>query len=296
MNKVQCSGEGRHYFDAEVYAVCPVCGAKTMTEELAAAQEAVQERENGKIAKKQKKKKIFWGKEKESTEEEKGTEVKTEVQPSKTSDGNSTVRSISGSRAQSAWKEGEGKYPITEILVQPSGLSKQQSSGEQSSHEEWGRAIPFVSAPHPDNDTKKEQEEPIIHEKVDIDDIKTITIFGDRNESEPVTGWLVCVKGEYRGESFPLKAGVNVIARGGAADVCLKKDTKVSRQKHASVIYEPKKKVFYIGEGESSLTYCNEELVYGKQELKAYDSIEIGNGLYLFIPFSGERFDWDREI
>lgn len=204
MNKVQCSGEGRHYFDADVYAVCPVCGAKTMTEELAAAQEAVQEEENVKIAKKQKKKKIFWGKEKESTEEEKGTKVKTEPELSRESDDKPGGCNVSRSRDGSICEEkGKDRYPTTEIFIENGGHSKQQ---------------------YPDNDTKKEQEEPI-RKKVDIDDVKTITIFGNRSESEPVTGWLVCVKGEYRGESFPLKAGVNVIARGESADVCLKLDS-----------------------------------------------------------------------
>lgn len=129
----------------------------------------------------------------------------------------------------------------------------------------------------------------------DIDELKTVSRFAGVQGEEPVTGWIVGVRGEYRGVSFHLKTGVNVISRDASAVVSLKKDVQVSRGKHAVIIYEPKKKIFYLGEGENTLTYCNEELVCGKQELKPYDSIEIGEGIYRFIPFCGERFDWDRE-
>ncbi len=140
---------------------------------------------------------------------------------------------------------------------------------------------------------QKQEAVQVMH--ADIDEIKTVSRYAGVQGEEPVTGWLVGVRGEYRGISFHLKTGVNVISRDASAVVSLKKDVQVSRGKHAVIIYEPKKKIFYLGEGENTLTYCNEELVCGKQELKSYDSIEIGEGIYRFIPFCGERFAWDEE-
>lgn len=132
-----------------------------------------------------------------------------------------------------------------------------------------------------------------ISKRKTIDDIKTVSSYGYVHGREPVTGWLVGIKGEYKGESFNLRAGVNIIGRDENAYVNLRGDAQVSRNKHASIIYEPKKKIFLVGEGENSLTYYNGELLYGKHELNAYDTIEIGAGTYMFIPFCGEHFSWD---
>ena len=57
---------------------------------------------------------------------------------------------------------------------------------------------------------------------------------------EPVVGWLVCIRGAYRGESFRLKSGRNFIGRAANMDIVLGADQSVSRLRHAAVVYDPR--------------------------------------------------------
>lgn len=128
-------------------------------------------------------------------------------------------------------------------------------------------------------------------------DGKTVGYFNAGGSSEPVVGWLVCLKGEYLGESFPLSAGRNSIGRAGSNDVALVQEMSVSREKHAYVTYEPRKKEFYVQAGDGhSLTYLNDEPVMMFDKLAAYDKLSFGNSLFLFVPLCGENFAWDEYI
>jgi hypothetical protein len=126
------------------------------------------------------------------------------------------------------------------------------------------------------------------------EDVKTMAIY-NFSDSEPVVGWLVCVKGAYIGQSFNLKTGRNNIGRAMNMDVPLAQEPSVSRNIHAVLTYEPQKRAFYLQAGESSgLTYLNDELVMSFVAIKAYDRIRIGGGEFIFIPFCGENFTWDE--
>ena len=128
------------------------------------------------------------------------------------------------------------------------------------------------------------------------DSFKTVSIFASEAGEEPVAGWLVCVKGKNYGRSFELKMGQNCVGRDFSMDVCLKGEESVSRDKHAYIIFEPKKRQFLLRSGEGKgLTYCNEELVFGVAELKAYDKLQLGDVELLFVPFCGEKFVWGTE-
>lgn len=111
--------------------------------------------------------------------------------------------------------------------------------------------------------------------------------------SEPVVGWLVCVKGVCFGKSFPLYAGRNSIGRSADNKVVLP-DQTVSREKHAWITYEPKKRDFYVQPGEGSgLTYLNDDTVMESKKLAAKDRLEFGKGAYLLVPLCGEDFTWE---
>lgn len=126
-----------------------------------------------------------------------------------------------------------------------------------------------------------------------MDTEKTIGVFTEI-ASEPVVGWIVCVKGESQGESFNLKAGRNSIGRGNGMDIMLGKERSVSRDKHAIITYEPKKRNFFIQLGDGNgLVYVNDELVMSYTELKAHDLVQLGNAYFIFIPLCGENFVWD---
>ncbi len=125
-------------------------------------------------------------------------------------------------------------------------------------------------------------------------DLKTVAFYNFSNDIEPVVGWLVCVKGEYKGESFSLKSGRNNIGRALTMDVALAQEKTVSRERHASITYDPQQKRFFVQSGESrGLTYLNNELLMTFKELKKGDVIMLGSCELLFYPLCGEDFLWD---
>lgn len=131
------------------------------------------------------------------------------------------------------------------------------------------------------------------------DENRTVGFYSMKMEIEPVVGWLVCIKGEDEGTSFPLKLGRNFIGRGADMDVVLKNDKAVSRKKHAIVLYEPRTKSFIAQPGESrELVYLNDEVVLASERLRPYDILAVGNSELSFVPFCGPKFsweDWDEE-
>ncbi|MDR2356795.1 MAG: FHA domain-containing protein [Oscillospiraceae bacterium] len=125
---------------------------------------------------------------------------------------------------------------------------------------------------------------------------KTMAFYG-LGESEPVVGWLVCVKGEHYGQAFGLKSGQNFIGRAVNMDVWLEKESSVSRNRHAVVVFEPRSRSFFVQSGESrGLTYLDGELVLASAKLDAYSKISVGNCDLIFSPFCGENFSWDTDI
>lgn len=110
-------------------------------------------------------------------------------------------------------------------------------------------------------------------------------------------GWLVCISGQHLGNTFMLSAGKNSIGRLSNNQIALVKDPSVSREKHASVVYEPKKRVFYLQPGDSSgLTYLNDEYIDSSRMIQAYDVIEIGETKLMLMPLCSEKFTWDEYI
>lgn len=115
--------------------------------------------------------------------------------------------------------------------------------------------------------------------------------------SEPVVGWLVCIKGVHFGNSFAFFSGRNSIGRGETNRINISKDMSVSREKHAWITYEPKKREFFIQPGESSgLSYLNGDTVMETQKMKKGDIVEFGDGKYMLIPLCDNDFTWEDYI
>ena len=129
------------------------------------------------------------------------------------------------------------------------------------------------------------------------DDGKTIGIFNVRKSSvEPVVGWLVATDGEHFGEDFRLKAGRNFIGRSNTMDVSLSKDSAVSREKHAIILYEPKENIFIVQPGDSKeLCYLNEKVVLAAEKLQNMDIITVGKTNLMFVACCNEKFRWQIE-
>lgn len=107
-------------------------------------------------------------------------------------------------------------------------------------------------------------------------------------------GWLVGLSDSIRGKVFPCKSGRNRIGRERQMDISVPEALSVDPVNHAQIIYEPKKRQFFIQAGNGDgLTYLNDELVFTHEELRAYDRISLGEAAFVFLPLCGERFDWD---
>lgn len=79
-------------------------------------------------------------------------------------------------------------------------------------------------------------------------------------------------------------------------DICISGDDTISRNDHAFVVYDPRKKTFRIQAGLSrGLIYLNGKEVIASELLATYDIISIGQSELLFIPLCGERFQWETE-
>jgi FHA domain len=114
-------------------------------------------------------------------------------------------------------------------------------------------------------------------------------------ERDPVTGWLVVVKGPGLGTSVNLGIGANSIGRDRRERVVLDfGDTMISRTNHATIVYDDRARAFFIQHGDGkNLTRVNDKLVTGFVELHAGDTIELGPQTSVrFVPFCGPGFCW----
>jgi hypothetical protein len=112
---------------------------------------------------------------------------------------------------------------------------------------------------------------------------------------DPVVGWLVCIEGPEKGRDYRIHTERNFIGRSPHMDIAITGDDAISRENHAVVSFNPKNGVFRLAPGDSrGLIYLNEEEVLTPVELKAYDTIEMGASKLTFVPFCGERFQWEK--
>jgi hypothetical protein len=110
---------------------------------------------------------------------------------------------------------------------------------------------------------------------------------------DPVIGWLVCLDGPDKGRDFRLHTEKNFIGRAPSMDVSVVGDDTISREKHATVIFEPKRGEFWLIPGDSSgLVYLNGEVKYGPSQIRTRDIIDIGRTKLMLVAFAGEYFQW----
>ena len=132
-------------------------------------------------------------------------------------------------------------------------------------------------------------------ESYEIDNDKTVAVHVFENGIEPVVGWLVCVNGEEKGRDYRLIRGRNRIGRDSDMDVTIRKDQKVTREEHCSVVYDEKSNLTFLVPGNGTLTYYKGEMLRQPQQLCSGDAVEIGETKFIFISFcEGERV-WKNE-
>ncbi|MFM9276561.1 FHA domain-containing protein [Paenibacillus jiagnxiensis] len=127
------------------------------------------------------------------------------------------------------------------------------------------------------------------------EDDKTMPYLGETTGIHPVTGWLVCIEGAQVGQDYRIMAEKNFIGRAEEMQIRIIGDNSVSRRNHAVIVYDPKKRNFFLLPGDASgLAYHNDEAVYSPVELNAYDMIQLGRSKFIFIPLCGPHFEWDN--
>lgn len=114
--------------------------------------------------------------------------------------------------------------------------------------------------------------------------------------SEPVAGWLVCVKGNDKGKSFCVLTGKTSIGRAGINSYKVNlNDEKISRNSAAAVItYIEDTRSFFISlvqEG-NVMIVVNEQYLSDSAVLHSNDNIRIGETELIFISFCNLNFDW----
>lgn len=114
-------------------------------------------------------------------------------------------------------------------------------------------------------------------------------------EIQPATGWLVCMTGSERGRDYRLHTGKNFVGRSTSMDVVLIDDKTISREKHCSVVYDPKGNGFYVSAENGNLTYVNDKMIDSPVTIQEGDQITIGETKLMFIPFCKEGRIWEKE-
>ena len=100
-------------------------------------------------------------------------------------------------------------------------------------------------------------------------------------------------KGPDRGRDYRLRTAKNFIGRAPEMDICIANDEAVSRSKHAAVAFEPEQKKFWLLPGDAQgLVYLNGDVVHTPTELDTDDVVKVGQTSLMFVPFCGERFQW----
>lgn len=118
---------------------------------------------------------------------------------------------------------------------------------------------------------------------------KTISIFSLRENNLLTAGWLVCVEGPEKGKSYAIFPGRNFAGRSDYMDIVFYDDREISRDRHFSVVYDPKSGKFFAVEG-GGMTYINGELICGQREIFENDMLEAGKSSFCFVPFcKGDR-------
>jgi hypothetical protein len=109
-----------------------------------------------------------------------------------------------------------------------------------------------------------------------------------------VVGWLVCLNGANRGESYPVRIGRNVLGRDRRSDIIVTDDQASSH--HADLVFRPEERRFILMDHNSTNgTYVNEAEIEPRRDLAGRDVIRIGSQKFLFMPLIEEGFYWDDE-
>lgn len=138
------------------------------------------------------------------------------------------------------------------------------------------------------NDIKTEA----YYEKVDSEE-KTIGLFFQEEDYNPVTGWIVCIKGTVKGKCYEIHMNRNFLGRDKLMDISVPDDLKISRENHLSITYDNKNCRFYV-KNENGSVIVNKGTINSPVEIFENDILEFGDSKYIFIPYCTNERNWNK--
>lgn len=109
-----------------------------------------------------------------------------------------------------------------------------------------------------------------------------------------VVGWLVGLNKAFRGESFPIRTGRNVIGRDRRSDIVI--GDELASGHHADLVFRPEERRFILMDANSTNgTFVNDREIQPRCDLREKDVLRIGTHRFLFMPFCREGFFWEDE-
>lgn len=313
MNVIRC--RNGHFFDGDSYGTCPHCGESAMPAAGAAMKEE---------------KKSFWGRGRKEKEAEilPVSSVPSVTPSNNFGSGNTATDVMERNKTENSQTPPLKKNPTLDFWqtsAHPEGEAEQSvnNSSELIKPVETEEKLDQKDMPaqeQPKMDTSNVRLEELraqapssslretVKKSSANNEGKTMSYFSavasaaserpqHSNSAEPVVGWLVCVGGCHFGESFSIYAGKNSVGRSEENHVVISGDSSISRIKHALIVYEPKRRNFYLQPGDSSgLTYLNDDYITDSHKLSLHDIVELGESKFMFIPLCGETFSWEDHM
>lgn len=283
--KIVCCKYGHHY-DMFTYKKCPHC------EEMGIIDNSDDNNKNinvdvvsdNKSMTEEKNKKSWFGKLGKKDNEKKQETVKNEDEEIKDSQqdydktmylNDKTDESVNDYDSESSFNGFKPVVPDANVMKKPElrkNNKTETNGGHMGKADDIGKTVMVI---YGQNDTSDSENETVV---------------------EPVTGWLVCIRGKYIGRSFTVKAGKSTLGRNDDNDICID-DATVSHEQ-ALIMFEPRAQKFYLKAMEkAAFMYVNSEMLTERVQLNPYDCIEIGEKLaFIFIPLCGEKFNWKDYI
>lgn len=273
-----------HYYDSEKYDVCPHCGALPVgSKEPKKAEEVNEKKEH----------KSFWPKKKKSSNEVEIIAV--------------TDETVAGTFGVFGEVQSSGAENVAEVTQKEEFVIKEEGLKATKSEES---APIFVAPPAPVVEEEPKENDLLAQVKkvTSEESDKTVGYFAMKEAGTVapqkrstslgmVVGWLVCIQGSHLGESFNIYAGRNAIGRQESNNIVIPDDNAISREKHLWIIYEPKKRSFFVQPGEGTgLAYLNDEPIMSTAPVQMKDCIEIGQSKFLLIPLCDEEFSWEKYL
>ena len=158
-------------------------------------------------------------------------------------------------------------------------------NGHVFSKKRYGTVCPYCNI-----ETATKEKKEVQKSEIDIEE----ELF--KEDVKPVCGWIVCISGPRQGKDYQIVQGKNFVGRADDMDIQILGDNEISRRNHAVIVFDPKKKETVLLPGDAiGIVYLNDNALYAPMTLNPYDTIELGNSIFLFVPFCGDHFMWGQE-